>query len=207
MKQGVGVAEGPALPATVVRMNLRLGIDMDGVIANFNAGWMHHYNAQHGTDLHAGLVERWDVLPTLTGFPDMDAFWDWARDLGDGKSVFRHLDPFPGAVEALHGLDAAGHDIVIVTAKPDWSVPDTLSWLGDHRIPVREVHIQFEKWRVDADVYLDDAPHVLEDLVRHRPDRHVLRFVRPWNHPVDGTIDVHDWDEVIERVSAIAAFV
>ncbi|WP_370325671.1 hypothetical protein [Euzebya sp.] len=185
-------------------MGLRLGIDMDGVIADFNAGWTHHFNAQHGTDLCADDVHSWDCLPELAGLPDMEAFWDWARDLGDGRSVFRHLDPFPGAIEALHGLDAAGHDLVIITAKPDWSIPDTLSWLGDHRVPVREVHIQHDKWRVEADVYLDDSPHVLRDLVRHHPDRHVLRFVRRWNAHLEGTTAVHDWDEVIDAVSRIA---
>lgn len=184
---------------------MRLGIDMDGVIANFNAGWMAAHNALHGTELHPGLVDAWDVLPALSGHDDMDAFWTWARDLGEGHSVFRHLDPFPGAIEALHGLHAAGHDIVIITAKPDWSVPDTLSWLGDHRVPLREVHICEEKWRVDADVYVDDAPHVLADYRRHRPDAHVLRFVRPWNTPVQGTVDIHDWDQAIDHITGLAA--
>ena len=186
-------------------MGLRLGIDMDGVIANFNAGWMRAHNALHGGDLHPGLVERWDILPSLSGFADMDAFWEWARDLGEGHSVFRHLDPFPGAIEALHGLHAAGHDIVIITAKPDWSVPDTLAWLADHRVPVREVHIAEEKHRIDADVYVDDAPHILADYRRHRPDAHIVRFVRPWNTHVEGTHAVEDWDQAIELISAIAA--
>jgi 5'(3')-deoxyribonucleotidase len=186
-------------------MGLRLGIDMDGVIADFNAGWMRHFNAQHGTDLHPDMVDSWHALPGLTGLADMPAFWDWARDLGEGYSIFRHLDPFPGAIESLHALNAAGHDIIIVTAKPDWSVPDTLAWLADHRVPVREVHIRHDKWEVDADVYLDDAPHVLRGYRRHRPDAEILRFVRRWNHPIEGTHDVHGWDDVIDRVTAIAA--
>lgn len=119
---------------TLGRMGLRLGIDMDGVVADFNGGWMDAFNAERGTSLHPDLVDGWDVLPTLTGFTDMSAFWDWARDLGAGHSVFRHLSPFPGAIQTLQCLVAAGHDVVIITAKPDWSIPDTLSWLGDHRI-------------------------------------------------------------------------
>jgi len=30
---------------------MRLGIDLDGVVANFNAGWMRRYNDEYGTDL------------------------------------------------------------------------------------------------------------------------------------------------------------
>ena len=30
---------------------LRLGIDLDGVVADFNGGWMRRYNVEHGTSL------------------------------------------------------------------------------------------------------------------------------------------------------------
>lgn len=189
---------------TLGRMGLRLGIDMDGVVADFNGGWMDAFNAERGTSLHPDLVDGWDVLPTLTGFTDMSAFWDWARDLGAGHSVFRHLSPFPGAIQTLQRLVATGHDVVIITAKPDWSIPDTLSWLGDHRIQAHEVHFAFDKWKIDCDVYVDDAPHVLEDLVRHRPSRRILRFVRSWNRPLEGTTSVRSWDDVEQAVSKFA---
>lgn len=185
---------------------MRLGIDMDGVICDFNAGWMARHREDFGTDLAAQAAEvRWDNLHTLCGFADMDAFWRWAQGSDDRPSVFRHLEPFPHAIETMRSLQAAGHEIVIVTAKPDWAVPDTLRWLADHEVPTREIHVRHQKSTVACDVYLDDSPIVLPDLVAHRPDALVCRMVRPWNRPVEGAIDVEGWPEfqrvVLERAS------
>ena len=47
---------------------IRIGIDMDGVLADFNTGWMTRYNADFGTYLDASMVQEWDGLYTLTHF-------------------------------------------------------------------------------------------------------------------------------------------
>ena len=185
---------------------MRLGIDLDGVVANFTKGWMDFYNRQYGTEFEVADSKRWNDLVDLTHFNDIGEFWKWSSDL-DGRSVFWHLEPFPGAVEALKALAEAGHDIVVITTKPGFAVDDTHDWIEHHRIPAAEVHILEDKWLVDCAVYLDDGPHILPALVRHRPSRVVCRYVRPWNDPVPGTIDVSDFDEFREVVDRIAASV
>ena len=190
------VARTPAWQhALVARTGLRLGIDLDGVVADFNAGWTALHNAEFGGGLTAEMVTMWDGLHRLGGFDDMDGFWDWARGNEHRPSIFRHLDLLPGALDTLRRLDADGHEIVIVSTKPDWAIHETLHWLADNQLPTREVHLTFTKHEVDCDIYLDDAPHVLPELVRHRPDALVCRFIRPWNRPVEGTTDVADWSE------------
>ncbi len=183
--------------------NLKLGIDLDGVVADFTAGWMRFYNREYGTQLRVEDSTTWDGLVSLTHFESMSEFWRWSADL-DGHSVFWHLDTFPGAVQALTQLDADGHHIAILTTKPRFAVHDTFEWLARHRIPTTEVHILEDKWRVECDVYLDDSPHVLPGLVRNRPDRTVCRYVRPWNDPVKGTVDVASFDDFREVVSGLA---
>ncbi len=182
---------------------MRLGIDLDGVVANFTQGWMDFYNREFGTNLTVKDSKRWHDLVELTHFRDIDEFWEWSSDL-DGHSVFWHLEAFPGAVEALRGLMAAGHDIIVLTTKPDFAVDDTHDWLERHRVPAAEVHILDEKWRVDCEVYLDDGPHVLPGLVEHRPLSTVCRYVRPWNQPVPGTFDVHDFTEFRREVDRLS---
>lgn len=181
---------------------MRLGIDLDGVVANFTLGWMTFYNRDFGTKLGVEDSQRWNDLVDLTHFENIGEFWRWCSDL-DGRSVFWHLEPFPGAVEALQDLADAGHEIVIITTKPHFAVGDTHEWIERHGIPTEEIHILEEKWLVECDVYLDDGPHVLPRLVAERPDATVCRYVRPWNHSVPGAIDINDFEEFRELVDRL----
>jgi 5'(3')-deoxyribonucleotidase len=182
---------------------MRLGIDLDGVVADFNGGWIGRYNTQFAAGLSLDAVRHWGGILDVTHFADMAEFWAWARHQ-DGASIFRYLEPYPGALEALHRLERAGHEIVILTFKPDWALPDTFSWLGEHRVPTREVHVTDHKHLVACDVYLDDAPHQLKRIGAVRPQSTTCRFVRPWNRPIPGTIDVVRWGEFEELVAHLA---
>jgi len=180
---------------------LRLGIDLDGVVADFNIGWMDRYNRQFGTQLHHSQVVKWDGLHRLTHFETMDDFWDWASS-GD-STIFRALPPIPGAVETIAEL-AEEHRIVIVSSKFDWAIPDTLEWLAEQRIVAREIHFVWDKTRVPCDVYLEDSPSNLAALVAAHPDSLVCRMIRPWNMPLDGALDVPDWPAFRQAVRAWA---
>ena len=183
---------------------MRLGVDLDGVVADFNRGWIDRYNAEFDTDIAHDAVTTWGGLTALTHFPDMDEFWLWASDFGDG-SLFRHLETYPEAVPALERL-AQDKDVVIITTKPGWAVADTLAWIADHRLPTREVHIVemgAPKWVIPCDVYLDDAPHVIEEIHHNRREATVCRYVRPWNIPVPGVHDIADWKEFEELVKSL----
>ena len=181
---------------------LRLGIDMDGVVADFNGGWIARYNRDFGTRLDPREVVGWDELHALTRFPSMAEFWEWAR--GDGRTVFRDMDPVPGAIDTLRQL-ARDHRIVIITARSDWAISDTLAWLAEHAVIAREIHFLADKEVVSCDVYLDDAPHQLEALTRAHPGATVCRKVAAYNRPVLGAVDVHSWEEFRQVVASVAA--
>lgn len=173
-------------------MSLRLGIDLDGVVADFTGGWVRAYNAEFDTDLDPEGITSWGAAPKLTHFRHMGDFWRWAMDI-NGASLFRHLDAYPDALDVLRSLAMWGHQIVVLTSKPDWGVHDTFAWIADKALPTREVHIIDDKWRVACDVYLDDAPHHLRSIARQRPKSITCRMVRAWNRPVDGVTDVDSW--------------
>jgi 5'(3')-deoxyribonucleotidase len=181
---------------------MRLGIDLDGVVADFNSGWVGRYNSEFGSDITTDQVDSWDAMGDLTHFESMGAFWRWAAR-GDHGSVFRHLETYPGSLEVLGRL-ARHNKIVIITAKPDWAVHDTFAWIADRHIPTREVHITEGKWRVPCDLYLDDSPRQIAELREKRPEAVVCRYVRPWNRPVSGTRDVNDWDQFEAMVDALS---
>lgn len=180
---------------------MRLGIDMDGVIANFNDGWITRYNAQFDAEVRLEQIDHWGAIPSITHFRHMGEFWRWSMDL-DGASLFRWLEPFPGAIDALNRL-AKAHKIVIVTTKPHFAIHDTYGWLSEHKVPTTEVHITENKWEVPCDVYLEDGPHNLIDLVEHRPESIVCRYIRPWNAPLPGTTPISDFAQFEDLIASL----
>ena len=194
-RDGAGDAADDLLPG------LRVGLDMDGVLADFNTGWMERYNREFGTRLEASMVRQWHGLERLTHFGSMAEFWTWAR--GEGRSPFRHAPALPGAVEAARRIGRR-HRLVIVSSKFEWAIPDSLAWLAEHGIPAREVHFLWDKSLARCDVYLDDAPHQLAHLAAALPEAVVCRMVHAWNAPLAGVHDIHRWSEfeaLVERVA------
>lgn len=184
---------------------LRAGVDLDGVVADFTGGWIRLYNAEFGATLSPSDVTTWDAPEELTHFESMTDFWHWARTAGSrGRSLFAELEPYPDAVGGLRALLDQAH-VAIITTKPTWAIPDTFRWLAALDLPLREVHVTTDKPSVACDVYLEDSPLQLAALRRRRSDAVVCRYVQPWNRPVEGCVDVTDFDDMLVVVSELAA--
>lgn len=182
-----------------------MGVDLDGVVADFTNGWISRYNKAFGAHLKDEQATTWGAPAELTKFRSMTEFWRWARTAGDeGRTLFGSLEPYPGAVDGLRALMDAAH-VAIVTTKPAWAISDTLRWLSELGLPLREVHITSDKPSVACDVYVDDSPLQLRNLRRERPDAVVCRWVRPWNEPRKGLVDVEDFDDVLVVVKSLDA--
>ncbi len=180
---------------------MRIGVDLDGVVANFTKGWTKYYEEEFGKKILEEDITGWGLSTPLTHFKEDLDFWEWAKDI-NGSSIFRNLEVYKGSVETLNELSKSGHEIVILSSKPWWSIHDTLIWLGENKIPTKEIHFIEDKWTVDCEVYIDDAPYQLENFKEKAPEKKIIRYVRSYNKPLDGVFDIHHWGELIPLLNS-----
>ncbi len=180
---------------------MRIGVDLDGVVANFTKGWTKYYEEEFGKKILEDDIQSWGLSEPLTHFKEDLDFWKWAKDI-NGSSIFRNLEVYENSVETLNELSKSGHDIVIISSKPWWSIHDTLMWLGENKIPTKEIHFIEDKWTIDCEVYIDDAPYQLENYKENTVDKKIIRFVRSYNKPLDGVFDIYNWKELIPLLNS-----
>lgn len=184
-----------------------LGVDLDGVCADHTAAFRSVVAAELGLDPSTLADQRtWDF--TEWGI-DRDEF-DRLHRIGVLEHrMFRSMPPIPGAADTLWRLSDAGVWIRLITHRliTNWghavAVADTVAWLDDVGIPYRDLCFLGTKPQVEADVYIDDAPHNIEAL--RRSGANAIVFSQPYNTDLPGP-RAAGWAEVEELVlDAMAA--
>ena len=174
-----------------------IATDIDGVLADFAAGWVERYNREFRAELDLASLTAWDAIVTATDFATAGSFFDWLARV-DG--FWQGLAPVPGAVEAVHRLRRGGHRLVAVTQRPASARVQTEAWLGDNFAGMK-VHLVHDKSAVPADIVVDDSPEVLRQLAG--ADSVLVRFARPWNEGAPG-IAARCWADVVGIVDRLA---
>jgi len=183
-----------------------LGVDLDGVCADHTLAFRQVVADDYGVEANSLPLERsW-------------GFSEWGMREGDferlhriavmERRMFRDMPVVRGAAEALWRLSDAGIWIRIITHRlyVNWgheiAISDTAHWLDTHRLPYRDLCFLGAKPEVEADMYIDDAPHNIEAL--RELGNEVIVFDQPYNAGLPGP-RATSWTEVEEIVVAAAA--
>ena len=180
-----------------------LGVDLDGVVANFYAGllpiaaeWLGVSAASLPVEVSYGLTE-WG-LDAAGGYEDLHRFAVVQREL------FRKLEPMPGAAAALRRISQQGVRIRIITHRlfikyfHEEAVTQTTAWLEHHGIPYWDLCFMKDKAAVGADLYVEDSP---ENVVALRADGHETIVFRNSTNRRLPPPQAASWAEVEELVA------
>ncbi len=184
-----------------------LGVDLDGVVANHTARFREIMAGIRGVDPETMPLERsWDFHEW--GFAPNE-YSHFHRIAVMEHDMFRTMPVIEGAVDALWRLSDAGVWIRIITHRlyVHWghekAIADTAAWLDRNRIPYRDICFLGAKPQVEADAYIDDAPHNVEQL--RAAGNTVITFAQPYNRHLTTGLRAESWEEVEAIVTELAA--
>jgi len=178
-----------------------LGVDLDGVCGDHTAAFRAVVAAELGVDpATLGPQVAWDYHSWGV---DDDEFLRIHQKAVLEYRMFRTMPPMEGVAEALWNLSDAGVWIRLITHRlyANWghqvAVSDTVAWLDEHGIPYRDLCLLGDKPQVEADAYIEDAPHNIEAL--RGTGNPVVIFDHPYNRQLDG-LRATTWAEAEQLV-------
>lgn len=180
-----------------------LGVDLDGVVADFFAGirpiaaeWLG-VSAQSLTPEVGYDLDEWNLRP-------VGSYQDLHRFAVTQRNLFRDMDPIPGAPAALRRLSLRDVRIRIITHRLCIkyfhleAVAQTTRWLEHHGIPYWDLCFMKDKAAVGADLYVEDSPSNIAEL---RADGHpTIVFTTSANRELEGP-RADTWEDVEEIVA------
>jgi 5'(3')-deoxyribonucleotidase len=181
-----------------------LGVDLDGVCANFYARmreiaaeWFEKDVDELPLDVSYGLSE-WGIT-SKEEYASLHRFAVTQRDL------FATMPMIEGARRVLRTLSGEGCRIRIITHRlfihyfHETAVRQTIAWLDDHAIPYWDLCFMKEKDQVGADIYIEDSPENVQQL--RRQGHYAICFANSTNSHL-GAPRAESWDEVHDLVKA-----
>ena len=177
-----------------------LGVDLDGVCGDHAEAFRRVVALERNVELSSLPPQQsWDFTEWDM---DRDEFERLHRLAVAEHRMFRSMPAIPGAAEVLWRLSDAGVWIRLITHRlyTNWghaiAVADTVAWLDENRIPYRDLCFLGDKPQVEADAYVDDAPHNVQAL--RSGGAEAIVFSQPYNRAVEGPraagwIEVEDW--------------
>jgi len=184
-----------------------LGVDLDGVCGDYVGALREILAERRGVPTESLTLEiSWGCGEW--GLNSPEEFDELHRFAVSEHQILRNMKVIPGACETLWRLSDAGVWIRIVTHRlySNWghavAAGDTAFWLDDQRIPDRDLCFIAAKSSVNADAFVEDAPHNIVDL--RAAGQTVIVFDQPYNRHLPGP-RARNWHEVEEQVKELVA--
>jgi 5'(3')-deoxyribonucleotidase len=195
-----------------------IALDLDGVCYEWQRTYRYMLKLYFGVVLPA--IEKfwtyWDAPDQYTTQEQRD--WMWTE--GVKRGLFRYGHMVKDCRVACERLHAVGHQLMIVTSRPESAAQDTHDWVDFYfkGIPLADrvlLHNEESKATVAADVLIDDkVENILEWA---NTGRFAILFQQPWNEErydwllreakyPEKIVMVKGWDAVGTAIRTIEAY-
>lgn len=183
---------------------MRIGLDLNGVIVDSTRIKVQLARQFYGIQLDPGNSVRMTLDHRIpeTVYNSLQSLTYWTSALLEAPAM-------PEAVRTLQKLEGSDHEVFAVTRLAPEGVQFGRQWLAEHQLS-RERLISVgrggqKSWvlRANFDVYVDDHPHILQDLQGVVPFRFLIDA--PYNQGVheDGVIRVTDLQELFVKIKEL----
>jgi hypothetical protein len=170
---------------------VRIGLDVDGTVYNWESQFRFMLRQLYG--LHIPLSANWDSIKNACTDQQWSSVWDNAAD-----ELFTGGQYYDGAREMVADLTGTGHEVVFITATPvkvraHRGCKLFLDFPGICGVVFVSTGDD-DKSLVKCDLYVDDKPEVIAELMRQ--GHKSLLVPRPWNDHVTGATSIADWSQL-----------
>lgn len=178
------------------------GLDLDGVCFNFVDAFCEHLFNNTGVNCRPGEItnyywyECYDELTPEKFWEEFDKF-----GLAGGYGKLKVID---GVIEGIKRLKDDGK-VIAITHRPEYARYDTLITVrsklgiedGNTYITTRPKSELINELKID--VYIDDAPHIVDDIIRNTSARVYMidaKYNKDFEHP--DVIRVNSFKEFVD---------
>jgi len=164
---------------------MRILIDMDGVIADFDGEFLKRWRERYPDEFFVPLEER-STFYVRDQYPQK--LKPLVRGIVHGAGFFRDMMPMQGGKNALQEMESLGHELFICTsplAAYRNCVLEKYEWVEDHLGMewVNRIVLTKDKTLIKADILIDDKPEIKG--VESNPVWEHILYDRLYNRHID----------------------
>ena len=187
---------------------MRIGIDIDNVISNFNQVLLDEYIYHDKKLRNNGIIHKDEYIRKM---------FDWSREEESSfyheniEQIAKKLDVIAGAKECIDKLKIDGHDIYIITGRDNGEYSDpyriTKDWLNKNNIFYNKLiftNAYNKQSKADVciknniDIMIDDSASICSNCLNRGIT--TLLMDTPYNRKSNIT-RVNNWEEIYEYIT------